>query len=206
MSKINILDAINEEVTNEVTAKATEMVNSGATTDPVQYDWAAVLPDDLRIQAEEWAKDVHPELGDAEISGFASDIMNEIKDQTKQILRNTAVRDLPEANAIFAALLEYLNKVDYNYKFNTPTSSSKSSVTFATGKTPCRLTSSRLRILMTSLKVWKLSSPAYHEVGQLSCQCSRNSRKNTRRWFFTCSPQPTPCNSLSYGEEGNLPI
>lgn len=120
MPKINILDEINNEVTGEVTAKAQEMINSGAVSDPVEYDWSAVLPEKLRTQAKSWAKDIHPELGDEEISGFASDIMAKIKEQTKQVLRDTAVRDVPEANAIFSAFLNDLNKVDYDFKFQTP--------------------------------------------------------------------------------------
>ena len=120
MAKINVLAEIDNEITSEVTAKATEMINSGAVSDPVEYDWAAVLPEKLRTQAENWAKDIHPEKGDEEISGFASDIMAKIKDQTKQVLRDTAVRDVPEANAIFSAFLDDLNKVDYNYQFKTP--------------------------------------------------------------------------------------
>ncbi len=120
MAKINVLAEIDNEITSEVTAKATEMINSGAVSDPVEYDWAAVLPEKLGTQAENWAKDIHPEKGDEEISGFASDIMAKIKDQTKQVLRDTAVRDVPEANAIFSAFLDDLNKVDYNYQFKTP--------------------------------------------------------------------------------------
>lgn len=120
MAKINVLAEIDKEVTTEVTAKANEMINSTAVSNPVEYDWAAVLPTKLRTQAESWAEDIHPEKGDAEISGFASDIMAKIKDQTKQVLRDTAVRDIPEANAIFSAFLDDLNKVDYNFKFKTP--------------------------------------------------------------------------------------
>lgn len=120
MAKINVLADIDKEVTAEVTAKANEMINSTAVSNPVEYNWAAVLPAKLRTQAETWANDIHPEKGDEEISGFASDIMAKIKDQTKQVLRDTAVRDIPEANAIFSAFLDDLNKVDYNFKFKTP--------------------------------------------------------------------------------------
>jgi len=122
MAKINVLDAVEPiaEITNEVTAKANEMLKSGAVSNPVEYDWAAVLPAKLRKQAEEWADALDPASGDSEISGFASDIMVKIKDQTKQVLRDTAVRDVPEANAIFSAFLNDLNRVDYNYKFQTP--------------------------------------------------------------------------------------
>ena len=122
MSKINVLDAIepSKEITGEVTAKANEMLSGGAVSNPVEYNWAAVLTPKLKALAEGWADDLDPARGDGEISGFASDIMVKIKDQTKQVLRDTAVRDVPEANAIFTAFLDDLNKVDYNFKFQTP--------------------------------------------------------------------------------------
>lgn len=122
MAKINVLAAVepSKDITSIVNATAKEMLTGGAVSNPVEYNWAAVLPAKLRATAEGWAADLDPAKGDSEISGFASDIMAKIKDQTKQVLRDTAVRDVPEANAIFSAFLSDLNKVDYNYKFQTP--------------------------------------------------------------------------------------
>lgn len=122
MSKINVLDAIkpSDDITSEVTAKAKEMISSDAVSNPVEYNWVKVLPAKLKALAESWANDLDPAKGDSEISGFASDIMAKIKDQTKQVLRDTAVRDVPEANAIFSAFLNDLDKVDYDFKFQTP--------------------------------------------------------------------------------------
>jgi len=117
---INVLAAVEPDmgITGEVTAKAQQMLNS--VSNPVEYNWAAILEPKLKKLAEGWADKIDPAKGDSEISGFASDIMDKIKEQTKQVLRDTAVRDIPEANAIFSAFLDDLNKVDYNFKFKTP--------------------------------------------------------------------------------------
>lgn len=124
---INVLAEIKADANtvNPVNAKVNELVASGAVSNPIEYNWAAVLDKDLKARAEKWAKQIDPADGDAVISGFGADIMTKIKDQTKQVLRDTAVRDVPEANAIFSAFLDDLNKVDYDFQFKTPAALNK---------------------------------------------------------------------------------